>query len=184
MLGHGGGPFVCASRSMPFVTAPARFAAAVGLLFAIVGACGPAVAPRLSASPAGPGLTPVPGAASAPPASPAASLPGTTDTEFGRIWDGLPAWFPIPAGAVAIDDRAPSSGSYALGMDVDSATRTIADALRARGLSVNVGSPLEDGSVVIDVGGAAEGCVSEVRLTPRSGTVSMSVLYGASCPFD
>jgi hypothetical protein len=130
-----------------------------------------------------PSLTPVPGGPSQG-STPVTSLPGQTDTEFGRIWDALPPSFPIPSGAIVTDARGPVSGSYSLGMSTATATQAITDGLRARGWSIDVGSPLEDGSVVIDAAGADEGCVMEVRLTPLSGTVSMSVLYGAACPFD
>jgi len=50
--------------------------------------------------------------------------------------------------------------------------------------TVDVGSPLEDGTVVLDATHAPAGCKAEVRLRPESGTVSMSVLYGAACPFS
>jgi hypothetical protein len=170
------------------VTAPFRPAAGLTLLILsavfVAAACGSPTTPtvRPSASTPAPSLTAVPGGPSQGP-SRTPFLPSQTDTEFGRIWDALPPSFPIPAGAIVTDARDPVSGSFALGMDAASATATIADALRAQGWSVDVGSPLEDGSVVIDGGGATEGCAMEVRLTPLSGTVSMSVLYGAACPF-
>jgi hypothetical protein len=109
--------------------------------------------------------------------------PTTTDTDFGRIWDALPPSFPSLPGAIPTTATGPVSGSFAVGMDVATASQTIAAALQGQGWTVDVGSPLEDGTVVVDAGGAREGCAAQVRFTPLSGTVSMSVLYGADCPF-
>ena len=132
-----------------------------------------------------PSLTPFPGGPSSPPAGASIVVPSTTETEFGRIWDALPPSFPIPPGSIRTDPPGgPSSGSFALGMTVDDAARAMAAALAALGWTVEVGSALEDGTVVLDAGGPREGCAAEVRLTPLSGTVSMSVLYGADCPFS
>jgi hypothetical protein len=69
-------------------------------------------------------------------------------------------------------------------MTADDAARTMAEALTALGWTTDVGSALEDGTVVLDAGGTREGCAAEVRFTPTSGTVVMSVLYGADCPFS
>ena len=57
--------------------------------------------------------------------------------------------------------------------------------LAGLGYNVDVGSPLEDGTVVLDAGGGEDPeCRIEVRFTPLSGTMSMAVLYGAACPFS
>ena len=132
-----------------------------------------------------PSLTPVPGGPSSPPAGASLGVPSTTETEFGRIWDALPPSFPVPPGSIRTDPPGgPSSGSFAVGMTVADAAQAMATALTALGWTVDVGSALEDGTVVLDAGGLREGCAAEIRLTPLSGTVNMSVLYGADCPFS
>ncbi len=157
-------------------------------LFAV--ACGPsgAAAPSSSPSPtpttAQPSLTPVPGGAGVGPTV-APTLPSTTQTAFGLIWDGLPSSFPkLPGEEPALTEGSPTSGAFAVNMDAAAASRAIDAELKAAGWTVDIGSPLEDGSVVLDATGARTGCKSEVRFTPSSGTIIMSVLYGAACPFS
>jgi hypothetical protein len=103
---------------------------------------------------------------------------------FGVIFDALPAAFPKLAGQEPAEtgDGA-TSGSFAVNLSPADASAAIEAALTAQGWSVDVGSPLEDGSVVLEATHAPAGCKTEVRFTPLSGTVIMSVLYGASCPF-
>jgi hypothetical protein len=153
--------------------------------------CSPSIAPRPSASAAVPSeaapsaspiLTPVPGA-SGGSLPPPVSVPSTTMTEFGEIWDALPPSFPTLPGAIPTAVQGPTSAAFALGTDAETASRTVAAGLQAQGWTVDVGSPLEDGTVVLDATGPATGCKAEVRFTPLSGTVTMSVLYGAECPF-
>jgi hypothetical protein len=154
-------------------------------------ACGPAAPtprPAASSTPsssAAPILTPVPGGSTAA-ATPAASVSQSdTQTEVGRIWDGLPPSFPKIAGAVPIETGGgPTSGTFALGTPLATAVATIRAGLAGLGYNVDTGSPLEDGTVVLDAGGGEDPeCRIEVRFTPLSGTISMAVLYGAACPF-
>jgi len=200
VLGHGDGPLVfhpaAASRSPGYdepVTALRRWAAdplvpILAITLAFVGvACSPTLAPSASRSaPAAslePSLTSVPGG---PSSAPAASivLPSTTETEFGRIRDALPPSFPRLPGQEPVDPGSgPTSGTFVVNMDAAAASAALAAALVALDWTVDVGSPLEDGSVVLEATHAPAGCKTEVRFTPLSGTVVMSVLYGASCPF-
>ena len=145
-----------------------------------VPSAGSSAAPIASAA-----LTPVPGGPTGPALGPTVGPPTTTDTEIGPIFDELPPSFPILNGAEPgeIGDG-PNSGSYAVNMSTGDASRAIATALTASGWVVDVGSPLEDGTVVLDATHDPAGCRTEVRFTPLSGTVVMSVLYGASCPFS
>ncbi len=53
---------------------------------------------------AGCGSTPSPPRTNAPTSSLVPPLTGQTDTEWGRIWDGLPADFPVYAGATASEE--------------------------------------------------------------------------------
>jgi hypothetical protein len=132
-----------------------------------------------------PSLTPVPGGSAV--ASPAEHVSQTeTNTAVGRIWDSLPPSFPRTRGQIVTESLGgPTSGTFAVGMSVQDAVATIKAGLNALGYNVDVGSPLEDGSVVLDAGGGANPeCRIEVRFTPLSGTISMAVLYGAACPFS
>jgi hypothetical protein len=143
------------------------------------------VSPSLGqASAEAPSLTPVPGGSNA--ASPAGSVSQTdTKTAIGRIWDSLPPSFPRLPGATPIETGSgPTSGTFAVGSNVADAVAAIKGGLTAQGLTVDAGSPLEDGSVVLVAnGGVNPACRIEVRFTPLSGTTTMAVLYGASCPF-
>ena len=128
--------------------------------------------------------TTVAGAAS-PAAAATIKLPTTTNTEFGKIFDALPPSFPkLPGERPADTGAGPTSGSFAANMSVTDARKIIEVSLIAQGWTVAVGSPLEDGTVVLEATGAKPACKTEVRLTPASVTVTMSVLYGASCPFN
>jgi len=179
------------------VTEPRRLAApALPLILAIFLAtlflaCSPAASvppPRASGSgpSALPSLTPVPGGNSAG-ASPASSPVSQTDskTAIGLIWDELPASFPLIRGSVPVETASgPTSGTFAVGSSVADAVAELEAGLRSQGLTVDAGSPLEDGTVVLEAqGGPNPDCRIEVRFTPLSGTTTMAVLYGAACPF-
>lgn len=165
----------------------AALAFAATLLVGIAAGCsaGPpptsssrSASPAVSASTAPGGAVPSIGRSSSIP-------PTTTNTEFGEIFDALPPSFPKLAGAEPVEtSAAPTSGSFAVNLEPAAASGAIATGLKAQGWTVDIGSPLEDGSVVLEATGPTPGCKSEVRFTPVSGTVIMSVLYGASCPFS
>ena len=127
----------------------------------------------------------MPGAPSGPVLGPTVGPPSTTDTEFGPIFDALPSSFPtLPGQEPGQVGSGPTSGTFVANTTVADASRVIGAALTGAGWTVDVGSPLEDGSVVLEATHAPAGCRSEVRFAPLSGTVIMSVLYGASCPFS
>ena len=153
------------------------------VLVMVLAACGSTVSPSSSArtSHPGPSLTPVPGGASA---TPAASRPGTTRTDFGRIWDALPAGFPKLPAATTVEPDGPASGAFAVNGDASTLATSMRRALTVAGWTADTGSPLEDGTVVLEATGAAKGCKAEVRFTPRSGTVVATVLVAAACPFE
>jgi hypothetical protein len=156
-------------------------------LVLIAVACGSG-ATQASPAPAtsAPSLTPVPGGSTASSSSPTAVTQTNTDTDVGRIWDALPTSFPRIGGAVPIETGSgPTSGTFAVGTDLAKAVATIRAGLTSLGYNVDVGSALEDGTVVLDAGGGEEPeCRIEVRFTPLSGTITMAVLYGAACPFS
>jgi hypothetical protein len=174
------------------VIAPRRSAAGfvvpiVTIALAVLAAgCGPTTSTQAPAGSPGRSavLTPVPGGPASPVVGATIAPPTTTETEFGTIFDALPPSFPKLLGQEPAETGAgPTSGSFAANMSVGDARKIIEVSLVAQGWTVTVGSPLEDGTVVLEAKGAA-GCKTEVRFTALSGTVMMSVLYGAACPFS
>lgn len=161
-------------------------------LGAVVAACGPSTGVVTTASPsasvrasASPALTAVPGGPSASAGSGPVESPSTTQTEFGLIWDALPPSFPkLPGQEPTEIGAGPRSGSFVLNMTASDASKAMETALKVAGWTVAKGSPLEDGTVVLEGTGTPSTCKTELRFTPTSGTILMSVLYGASCPFS
>jgi len=192
VLGHDDGPVV-SSRYDGFVIARRRRAMGpvmpilASILTILLVACGTTAIASPSARPiasARSSPTTVTGAASPVPAA-TIRLPTTTNTEFGTIFDALPPSFPKLPGEEPVETGAgPTSGSFATNLSVTDARKIIEVSLIAQGWTVAVGSPLEDGTVVLEATGAKPACKTEVRFSPTSGTVTMSVLYGASCPFS
>ena len=131
------------------------------------------------------GPTAIPGGAASQAVGPSLTPPTTTDTEFGKIYDALPPSFPKLLGQEPAETGSgPTSGSFVANMSVADARKIIEVSLIAQGWTVEVGSPLEDGTVVLEATEGKVGCKTEVRFTPRTGAVIMSVQYGASCPFS
>jgi hypothetical protein len=158
-----------------------RFAVVVAVLGTLVG-CGSTAAPStvpVGSSPT-PRLTVVPGGNP----TPVATLPTTTETGFGRIWDDVPSSFPRPSGASVVDDPTPASAVFvALVGEPKDVSHGIEQALTKMGWSVDAGSPLEDGTIVMEATAPPDGCKAEIRYTRIGGSVMMKVLYGAACPF-
>jgi hypothetical protein len=111
-----------------------------------------------------------------------------TDTAWGRIWDGLPAGFPVYPGAVESEEAGggePVSATFSI---ADAAADEIATALQsqlelATFSTEALSGPLEDGGFVIDSVGDA-GCRIETTVTPAGGLTLITVRYGAECPFE
>lgn len=180
------------------VTAPrrpaARLVVALTTLVLVVIACSPGTGPSgpptaatsgPSAATSEPSLTPVPGGPGGPARSAVAShapRPDTSVDGFGEIADHVPDTFPRLPDETESEIGTPASGAYVSNADPAAASRQIAAALQAGGWSVDVGSPLEDGSVVLDATRPPAGCRTEVRFTPASGSIFITVLYGATCP--
>jgi hypothetical protein len=167
------------------------------LITLLLAACAPATPPAPAAgtpSPAGSSATPTAAltpVGSAPPSDAEASPPATaetatqTDTEWGRIWDALPAGFPVYPGAIPTETRAgPVTAELAVPTDPITALSWYRTALEAAGYATQaVSDPLEDGSVVISSIGAGAGCRLEVTLAPLSGTTHATIMLAAGCPF-
>ena len=159
---------------------------AISVAILMAGCGSTTTTPKPAGSPgrSAPVLTPVPGGGASPAAPASVAPPTTTDTEFGTIFDSLPPSFPtLPGQEPAATGASPTSGSFAANLSVADARKIIEVSLVSLGWRVTVGSPLEDGTVVLEASHAPAGCKTEVRFTPLSGSVVMSVLYGASCPF-
>jgi hypothetical protein len=159
---------------------------AVGLALA---ACSPAPSngPNTSASPS-PGSSPSAGPTDVPGTSPEpsadASLPTQTETEWGRIWDAVPATFPRPPGSLDAEpiERTATSADLSVPAGPAETVDFYQGSLAAAGYVTSLQGPLEDGSWVFDAS-AGGGCKVQVTIKPLSGLTHVSILYGAGCPF-
>jgi len=149
---------------------------------------GPSGAPSAVPSAAGTSSAPSAGA-SAPDASAPAGSAGTgsqTETEWGRIWDNVPAGFPTYPGSTIADDTGeePVSARYAIagGGDPAEIASWMQAALETATFSTeSLSGPLEDGSFVLDSVGDGE-CRLQVTIAPMGGLTFVTVRYGAACP--
>ena len=115
---------------------------------------------------------------------PARARCGQTDTDWGRIWDGLPKGFPRSRAR-----RGESRDRAGIGhLVVQGATRRHRNLLpdarcSAPGTRRRLVRPLEDGGYVLDMTGPAglQG-PGDGQADGRRDTVT--ILYGAACPHD
>jgi hypothetical protein len=171
------------------MSASSRRAALAALLVIALAACQPATGsltpavstPAPAASSAAPSIESSPSVeASSPP------LAGQTETDWGRIWDSLPAGFPSYPGSAPAEAAATGPASAVLAVNGVEA-KTIADWIRSKleGATYSteaLSGPLEDGSFVLDSTGSAPGCRVQVSIAPLGGLTTVTVRYGASCP--
>jgi len=161
-----------------------RTLAVLALIALTVGACGSSKASAtLVTSPTTSLIPPVTsGPSDLPSGSPAT---GQTDTEWGRIWDSLPADFPAFGGSKPSEEAAtgPASATLVADGNVAKAAATyFASALGSAGYAVDgATSSLEDGSYVLEATDGG-GCKVRVAATPMGGQTRIDVLYGAACP--
>ncbi len=152
--------------------------AATGLLASCVGAASPA-----PSSPAPSASTPASTLAAATPAAGAATVVAVA---WGRIWDRVPASFPLPPDArpaqPADPVEGPSSGAFTTGLGVAEAARRIETSLAAAGWSLVGTTSGEDGSRDISAAGASAACRALVVVRPLGGMYFVTVYYGAGCP--
>lgn len=166
-----------------------RRASLVAALAIALAACQPA-----TGSPAPTVSTPAPAASRAAPSSESspsveassAPLAGQTETDWGRIWDSLPAGFPSYPGSAAAEEAATGPASAVLAIQGVEA-KTIADWMQSKLEQATysteaLSGPLEDGSFVLDSTGSAPGCRVQVSIAPLGGLTMVTVRYGASCP--
>ncbi len=118
--------------------------------------------------------------ASSPPVA------GQTDTDWGRIWDSLPAGFPSYPGSASAEEAATGPASAWLAVKAPDDAKTIAawmqSKLEAATYAATLSGPREDGSFVLDATGPAAGCAVRVTIAPLGGLTIITVLYGAVCP--
>jgi hypothetical protein len=125
--------------------------------------------------------------AATPSAAPSSSTTaaGQTDTEWGRIWDTIPAGFPRFPGSTIADEAGGQSVSarFAVpGGDAQEIASWMQGALESATFStVGLNGPFEDGSFVLDSVGDGD-CRIQTTISPAGDTTFISVLYGASCP--
>ncbi len=110
---------------------------------------------------------------------------GQTETDWGRIWDAVPAGFPLFPGATPADDATgePASARFAVeGGDPLAIAEWMQDALETATFSTEaLNGPGEDGGYVIELVGEG-GCRLQTRIFPLGDTTFVAVLYGADCP--
>jgi hypothetical protein len=111
-----------------------------------------------------------------------------TDTEWGRIWDAVPAGFPVFPGAVVSDEAGggePVSATWtAGGTDAAEIATWLQSELELATYSTEaLSGPLEDGSFVLDSVGDA-GCRLETKIVPAGDLAIITVRFGADCPFE
>lgn len=146
----------------------------------------PRTNPTSEATPNASDPTAVPGGSANPAPSDSAGLPTQTDTEWGRIWDAVPASFPTFPGAFPTEAiEGPVSASFGLPAGPQEAAVFMQAAVETAGYSTEaLSGPFEDGSYVLDSVGETPECRIQTRLTPLSGTTNMTILFGAACPFE
>ena len=167
--------------------------AATGLLAACTGAASPATAPTTS-NPSPSTSTPAQTLAAVTPA-PSAPLAAVTPTPgtatvvtvaWGKIWDQVPASFPLPSDAEPAQPadpvEGPSSGVFTTSLGVDEAAHGIEAGLTTAGWSLEATTSGEDGSRDISAVRASPGCRSRVIVRPLGSVHFVTVYYGAGCP--
>ena len=110
-----------------------------------------------------------------------------TDTDWGRIWNALPASFPVYPGAVETEEAGggePVSATFSSAAAPDELATWMQSRLELATYSTEaLSGPLEDGSFVLDSVGD-EDCRIQTTVTPVGALTIITVRYGADCPFE
>jgi hypothetical protein len=152
----------------------------VALVALVAYACDPAVVATSEPASRAPDIV-------APTPGPSARVTTQTDTDWGRIWDGVPTGFPVYPGAGPTTPTSPDpvSATWAVeGGDALGIASWVQTSLETATYSTEAMSgPFEDGGFVIDSVGDGD-CRIETRIAPQGGLTFISVRYGAACPID
>jgi hypothetical protein len=121
-----------------------------------------------------------------PAGSPSGSIAaGRSDTDWGGIWDSVPAGFPRFPGSTPADDATadPASARFAVaGGDPRAIATWLQDALEQAHLdTVGLNGPAEDGSFVLESVGDGQ-CRVQTTVAPLGDMTFITVLYGSDCP--
>lgn len=110
-----------------------------------------------------------------------------TDTDWGRIWDALPAGFPVYPDAVETEEAGagePVSAAFSSpAAAAEIATRLQSRLELATFSTEALSGPLEDGGFVLDSVGD-EDCRIQTTVAPAGALTIITVRYGADCPFE
>lgn len=185
--GYDGGMTDPHPRHSPANRLAPRSIVGLGLVAAVaLVACSPTTPPSNTAGPSSASSATPSADASSPSGASTTPPAGQTDTDWGRIWDTVPAGFPIYPGATPAEEAATDavSATFALG---GADPRTIATWMqaeleRATYRTEALNGPREDGSFVLESIGSAPDCRVEVAVAPLGGLVTVTVRYGAACP--
>ncbi len=160
----------------------------VAFLMVGCGTATPSITGSAGAPTAAPSATMDPEAPSeaSPAGSPSGSIAaGQSDTDWGRIWDSVPAGFPRFPGSTPADDAAadPASARFAVaGGDPRAIATWLQDALGQAHLdTVGLNGPAEDGSFVLESVGDGQ-CRVQTTVAPLGDMTFITVLYGSDCP--
>ncbi|OGO55185.1 MAG: hypothetical protein A2V84_01685 [Chloroflexi bacterium RBG_16_70_13] len=119
-------------------------------------------------------------------ATPRPTAPSQTDTGWGRIWDALPETFPEFAGASPAETgEGPASAILDVGaVEPAEVADYYQESLESAGFAVTSTGPYEDGSFQIEATAPPGGCAARITIEPLGGVTLITVLYGATCPFN
>jgi hypothetical protein len=120
------------------------------------------------------------------PASANASGATTTVTDWGEIWDRLPAGFPAYPGArPTVTGGDPATAVLDLAADGSTTSTWYQAALKAAGWTiVGANGPREDGSFDIVASKGGDDCQAEISLAPLGTTTTATIYVAAACPLS
>ncbi len=172
---------------MPNVMINRRFlGVAIGLAVVLAACSSSATSPAPSPTDSAPATAASP--ADGTPTGAIGSPMAQTDTDWGRIWDGLPGDFPTVPGATPGDATGTGAASADLvveGGDPQAIENLLETQLNGLGYAtVGSSGPLEDGSYVLDMTGSGVGCMVQVTASPMGSLIAIRIMYGAACPFE